>query len=785
MTPDLRKIEPLALTTDGKAALAVREKVMEVPEGRLSKFPVFLHLAAGSDVFPGKVEALGGRARKIHPRLYAGEIPGDAERYISHWPEVAYIEAAKRVRPLLDVSRPAVRADVVHAGTGLPAPYSGAGVYVGIVDTGISGSHPDFTGRIASGFSFSPRSDPLRDTDGHGTHVAGIAAGDGASSSGEFTGMAPGSSLLAGKAGTNSFFTTDVIQVMDDILSFAGTTPVAINLSLGLVTGPHDGTSGFESAIASLATSGVSAGGRQVVVAAAGNERTAREHFQTTIPPFGLVNIPLSLETGGTLVDIWADGADRYTVTATLGSDSASAPSGTSATSTGGTVSVSNRTDAPPNGATHVTMFLTASTPSSPATIRLERTRNGGGGKVDAYVDFLDGTFPTATEAGTISEPANAMNVIAVGSFNTKSFRTGNPVPQNISSFSSLGPSRDGRIKPEVAAPGNVIYSTRAKEAPDGNYWEIVSGFDNNYAVLAGTSMASPHVAGIAALAWESNPALTSSQMRERLKRTATPVPPVPNTTWGYGKADALAAVSASVASITAPATAVPGFPMTLTSENSSGAFGNEITAYQWSAAPGATVTPPNGPATEFQANAPGNYSVSLTVTAGGTTSPADSRIIRVNRVPLAGINGPSADNVGIPVTFSGTASSDPDGQPLQFRWVLVSRPAGSSALLSAAGSGNVTLTPDFAGTYEIGLRADDGLDNSALATKTFTTLGGTATSPGGGGGCSVGSGNGGGDECSALASVILLLLPLWLIPARRKHPSPGSGSNRPPSSQR
>jgi len=774
---DLRKIEPLALVTGEPAMVAAQGKAMGAQGRYPSEFPVFFHLKSEEGRFSGKVTALGGRATRVHPRLYTGEIPGDAARYISRWPEVAYIEAGKRARPMLNLSRPAVFADVVQNGTGLPAAFTGSGTYVGMVDSGLSSRHLDF---FVNGNPPSPRvvhwypnpGAAGTDTEWHGTHVAGIAAGNGFLSGGLYTGIAPGASLLVAKT---NFTTVDIQNAVNNLLIFAATTPVAINLSLGLVTGPHDGTSGFENGIGFLATQGVSSGGKQIISAAAGNERTDKEHFQVTLPPFGSVNAPLSLETDGSFIDVWADGEDRYTVTATLGSESASAPTGSSASTSSGRISVSNRTDDPPNGATHITVFFRASAVSL-ATILLERTRNGGNGKVDAYIDQTDGFFPTGMEAGTISEPANAENVIAVGSFDTKT-AGGNPAAQNITSFSSLGPTRDGRDKPDLAAPGFIIYAAKSLDPyldppPEP---QTVPG-DNNYAVLAGTSMSAPHVAGIASLVWQSNPLLTSAQMRERLRRTATPVPPSPNTTWGYGKANALAAVSASVASITAPATATPGTLLTLNSEKSSGAFGNPL-SYLWTftsrpTGSGASLSSPAAASTTFVPDIPGNYKVSLTVSQ---TSPPGSApgtaedTVHVNNVPLAAIAGPGTDNVGIPVSFSGAGSTDPDSQPLTLRWVLVSRPPGSSATLPT-GSDNASLTSDVAGTYEVGLRADDNLDISALLTKTFTATGVAPpqTGGGGGGGCSMGTGKGEDDGSSSVAALLPLLLPLGVLSARK-----------------
>ncbi|HJX15136.1 MAG TPA: S8 family serine peptidase, partial [Candidatus Deferrimicrobiaceae bacterium] len=302
---------------------------------------------------------------------------------------------------------------------------------------------------------------------------------------------------------------------------------------------------------------------------------------------------------------------------------------------------------------------------------------------------------------------------------------------------------------------------------------------DNNYAVLAGTSMSAPHVAGIASLVWQSNPLLTSAQMRERLRRTATPVPPSPNTTWGYGKPNALAAVSASVASITAPATATPGTPVMLTSEKSSGAFGNPL-SFLWTfpsrpIGSGASLSSPASAEATFVPDIPGNYKVSLTVSQAsppGTPSGIAEAVVRVNNVPIAAISGPASDNVGLPVTFTGSGSSSQDvGQALTYRWVLVSRPTDSSAALPTNNIPNVTFTPDVGGIYEVGLRVDDGLDNSALVTKTFTATGVATPQTGGGGGdggCSVGIGIRAEGGPSSLPGLLLLLLPLGVLSARK-----------------
>lgn len=762
--PDRRKIDPAILFRSAPGAISAPQ---DIPAQEEPPVPVLIRLAADDDGLPDQVRNLGGTARKIHPRIYAARLPTDATRYLSHRPAILYMEPDRVVWPLLDVSRPAVSADIVQQGPPpLPRSFRGDNTYVGIVDTGLSGAHPDFAGRIEHTFSVLGL-DPLQDTNGHGTHVTGIAAGDGTASGGTYIGMAPGARLLIGRAGRNDFRTSDIIDAVSDLLQFAGATPVSINLSLGLFLGPHDGTSTFETDVDSLAAG--PPGSKRIIAVAAGNERNANEHFHTTLPSFGFVNQAVTIVTGAVSVEVqfWADGEDEYSVTATMGTDTFSVPSGTMASSPSGRIFISNKSSAPPNGATLIFLNFQPLQGTGTASIRLTRTRNGGTGNVDGYIDRSEGAFTSASIAGTVTEPGNAENVITVGSFNTKQYPSGQPdTTKGISAFSSLGPTRDGRIKPDITAPGFVIYSTRSLEAPEANYTFGV--IDNNYAIDAGTSMATAHVTGIASLVWQSNPVLTGAQMRERLKRTADLQSAVPDTTWGHGKVNALSAITETVAGISGPARTLPGQNLTLRAdEKSSAPPGNAVT-YSWSA-PGATVTP-TGPETTFSANMPGDYPVTLTAAPGSAPYNQASVAIRVNNVPTVSISGPAAvDNV-TSIPFTGTGL-DADGQPLSFHWILLARPSTSSSVLTTANVDNAALVPDVSGTYEVGLRVNDGLDDSALATHTVTValVTGSSDGGGGGGGCAIGSRNSKQDGASSSDALLLLLSPLGVLWARKR----------------
>lgn len=162
----------------------------------------------------------------------------------------------------------------------------------------------------------------------------------------------------------------------------------------------------------------------------------------------------------------------------------------------------------------------------------------------------------------TMTIPATASGVIAVGSFmgrgtwvdingvthNQTDYdpaigATGGTVG-NISLFSSLGPTgevavADQRIKPELVAPGEPIISTKASAQ---SFEAAVLG-DATHVKLEGSSMSSPHVAGIVALMLEKNNCLTASEVKNALTSTATSTGGNPNNTYGYGKVNALAAM--------------------------------------------------------------------------------------------------------------------------------------------------------------------------------------------------------------------------------------------------
>ena len=169
------------------------------------------------------------------------------------------------------------------------------------------------------------------------------------------------------------------------------------------------------------------------------------------------------------------------------------------------------------------------------------------GGVMNEFV-VPEGSVPNKSDAGG--------GVISVGAVNWQT-------PDATEFFSSRGPTTDGRVKPELVAPDGVATS--------------VAGFTPFF----GTSAAAPHAAGAAALVLGANPTFTPAQLSARLTQTAVPLDsPVPNNTSGFGRIDALHALS--------------GFGPTLAATVSlnGSAFGTGQTiAYQATLSPGSTPT--------------------------------------------------------------------------------------------------------------------------------------------------------------------------------------------------
>jgi serine protease AprX len=377
--------------------------------------------------------AQGGRKKFSfdHINGAAYRIPVKALAWLEDHPDVAHVSPDRPTKVASDDDIPAVMGDIARQQYGL----DGTGIGIAVIDSGVF-NHDDLknangtASRIVYSESFIPGNPSTNDAYGHGTHVAGILAGNGRDSQNgyqvQYTGLAPNANIInlrvldANGSGTDS----QVIAAIQRAIQLKNTYNIrVINLSLGRPV--------FESYKVDPVCQAVEAAWQAgiVVVVAAGN---------------------------------------------------------------------SGRDDS-----------------------------NGKQGYA------------------TINAPGNDPNVITVGATKTNSSAT--RLDDTVASYSSKGPTLlDHIVKPDLVAPGNRIVSLTApgstllSSVSNLNIQPITTcllgicttGQSGKYMRLSGTSMATPIVAGAAALMLQKDPTLTPDTIKARMMKTAWKGYPV--NSWGY-----------------------------------------------------------------------------------------------------------------------------------------------------------------------------------------------------------------------------------------------------------
>ncbi len=470
-----------------------------------------------------------------------------------------------KIKPYLDKV-----AEKVNVAMPWTSGVGGRGVIVGVVDTGVDFTHPDIAGRIiylwdqlnSAQYTREQINDscPEKDYNGHGTHVVGIAAGNGSASDGLYKGMAPESDIIFVKT---TFYSSDIMNGIFWIITKAESEgkPVVVNLSLGGHQGPHDGTSAESIYMDSLVGPG------RIIVAAAGNEGDEAIHNCTNMSPGQTVDFVITVTNSlssakEVYVDVWQDGemsavwkvidpsgnetefvSNNQTLSTDLGSTAVYL-------SVGGIYSN--------NGDREIDIKLGSSSSSLPTgdwTLRVSNVSGSGSVHLWIYYSTCDYSgFLNPVYSYTISDMATGNKVIAVASMTTKKeFYSSSGtcyIPDatvdDISTFSSRGPTRDGRHKPDISAPGEIVSSLRSKDASYDSVY--INGKYNSYVYMQGTSMATPVVSGGVALILQNNPSASFSNIIGSLISNVqgTAYKSDPGTwdeRWGYGVLD-LASVS-------------------------------------------------------------------------------------------------------------------------------------------------------------------------------------------------------------------------------------------------
>lgn len=385
----------------------------------------------------------------------------------------------------------------------------------------------------------------------HGTHVASIAAGN--------SGVAPKARLAAvlvsippgGKdARRSSFYDSfQLVDAIDYLLAWAGDEPISINVSLGTNGHAHDGSSALDRWIDAWLVKP----GRSICVAAgnAGQDRPetagdlgfilGRIHASGEVAAKGLIrDLEWIVEGDGRVdiseneLEIWYEAQDRLGISIKPPGGEWIGPiapgefiKNMQLPNERMLVSIFNELYHPANGHNYVAIYLTpflgetvtVGTPKGSWTVRLHGL-DVRDGRFHAWIerddpqDAGDGRYywpsyfgqDSYVDTNTVSSLACGSRVISVANLDEAKSR--------INSTSSQGPTRDGRSKPDVAAPGTDILAANGFSLPE-----------RPWVAMTGTSMASPYVAGVVALMLSVNHNLTAAQIEGILKATARPLP--------------------------------------------------------------------------------------------------------------------------------------------------------------------------------------------------------------------------------------------------------------------
>ncbi len=404
-----------------------------------------------------------------------------------------------------------------------------------------------------------------RDKHGHGTYTAGIAAGNGlaGTTSGKYAGMAPEAELVIAKVsrdntGSGGMANSDIINAMKFIQQMAAEMgkPFVINMSLGTNVGSHDGTMDQERAIDEVVGSG---SGRAFCIAT-GNYGNADVHASGSLPggTTTFININVSAGSSPQFFGLSYSRTDNLTVSLIRPDGVQIGPVAYNPNQTPGVnnqyVDIYNSLDDKRDGDSQndekaVAIFFKnpaanlGSTPTRTWMVMLE-TGAVGNGHFDAWIE--NGKFTSFVDGSRrLSSTATARGAITVGGFVTRPGNFG--AVGDYASYTGIGPTADGREKPDITTPSSSIYSAKSSV---GTSLQTPLAPDSSFHVGAhGTSASAPVVAGGVALLLQANPNLTSEQIKELIKATATHDSFTGAAGWherfGYGKLNISAALQA------------------------------------------------------------------------------------------------------------------------------------------------------------------------------------------------------------------------------------------------
>lgn len=541
------------------------------------------------------LDELGIPYTLIVPGVATAEVPVDLVGRLEADARIKHVKLAHLVEPLNDLANAKIKSGVMHT-----AGYTGSGVLVGIVDTGIDVVHPAFrqNGQVgapsrikflwdqtaaSTPFSVGSFSTTLgrrwtdteinagscteTDTNGHGTHVAGSFAGyDSAWTARQ--GASTGSNILFVKTTMKSSDVLSGIKFLYEQAKALG-KPIVVNLSLGSKYGPHDGSDTDTKTIDDLIAS---SNGNLIVVRAGGNYANDGHHWSGTAATTA-ASAPLTVSSytpaaGGNVLAFqffydatqavslrFKDTAGAYTNW--IPADGV-AKAGTMTDGAGYYVINAQTPESYNSGLKQIYVELGEAADGDGKQPRqgayaLELKTDSGSTRVDGWLFYggVPAYFNPYDPAITLGNDGCGRNSVVVSNYVSRkswlasdglTYTSKSFIQDDIASSSSIGPTRDARQKPDVTAPGTMILSTRSSVvSPDANV--LPPDGTAYYQFMSGTSMASPCAAGSIALLKEAHPTWTFSEVIGYFKTNSqnTAVHTTAGTwdaTWGWGVVD-------------------------------------------------------------------------------------------------------------------------------------------------------------------------------------------------------------------------------------------------------
>ncbi|WP_341526377.1 S8 family peptidase [Nostoc sp. UHCC 0302] len=553
---------------EGEAALITHKRSLGIvaPKSvvKPTKSVVFIYCDPDTDL--SHLSQQGIEINQNSGSVRTAFLPIEGLDAMSEEASVLRVKPSRKLKLQMDVAPGAVNVPAFKSKTGL----TGKGVIIGIIDSGIDAKHPAFAGRILriwdqilpgpgvteGGYGAEFTGAQLiisQDTDGHGTHVAGIAAG----ADETYGGIAPEAELVIVKSDLQDAHVADGVRYIFRVASELG-RPAVINLSLGGHADAHDGSDSLSKIINAETGSG------RVVCCAAGNEGNANIHGQATIPSGSTrgmrFNVPLN-QVGIVWLNAWYSSNSELEISVRSPNDFVT-PFQKVITDGNPTqdydlpdsqVQIATPKADPINGDYNFFVQIRGKGKTLvQGGIWQLRVRNNSSTETCLNVWTLDDatsvffTGKSIKDSVKIGSPATASSAITVAAYTTKHKYTDIDAQERemgvelhgISEFSSEGPLRNDAQKPDVAAPGAMIVSALSADAKSDRSVMINSKF----VAMAGTSMATPFVTGLVALLLQRDSKLDPNAIKDLLRKNSS-IPGKPPGTfdhkWGYGVIDA------------------------------------------------------------------------------------------------------------------------------------------------------------------------------------------------------------------------------------------------------